>query len=101
MTLQRRFAMLGLLWVFALPMLSQGGDTPTGGNNSRGMKKRDHQNAVPQGDGERKFAQNCSRCHTPPESFSPHISATIVRHMRIRASLSKQDEEDILHFLNP
>jgi hypothetical protein len=37
----------------------------------------------------------------PPESFSPHISGTIVLHMRVRASLSKKDEEDILRFLNP
>ena len=51
--------------------------------------------------GERKFKQNCSRCHTAPEGFSPRISGTILRHMRVRASLSAQDERDILHFLNP
>jgi cytochrome c5 len=52
-------------------------------------------------DGERIFKQNCSRCHNEPEGFSPHISATIVRHMRVRASLSKHDEEELLHFFNP
>lgn len=51
--------------------------------------------------GERKFKQNCSRCHTAPEGFSPRISGTILRHMRVRASLSAQDERDILLFLNP
>jgi len=51
--------------------------------------------------GEQKFKQNCSRCHTTPESFSPRISGTILRHMRVRASLSEQDERDILRFLNP
>jgi cytochrome c5 len=51
--------------------------------------------------GERVFKQNCSRCHDAPQSFSPRISGTIVRHMRIRASLSEQDEKAILHFLNP
>jgi cytochrome c5 len=52
-------------------------------------------------EGDRIFQQNCSRCHNAPEGFSPRISGTIVRHMRIRASLSKHDEEAILKFLNP
>jgi cytochrome c5 len=52
-------------------------------------------------DGERIFQQNCSRCHAAPEGFSPRISGTIVRHMRIRASLSQHDEQELLRFLNP
>jgi cytochrome c5 len=52
-------------------------------------------------DGEKKFKQNCSRCHEAPQELSPHISGTILRHMRVRASLSQQDERDILKFLNP
>jgi cytochrome c5 len=51
--------------------------------------------------GERIFQQQCSRCHGAPESFSPRISATIVRHMRVRASLSQKDEQELLRFLNP
>jgi cytochrome c5 len=60
-------------------------------------------NARPQptGDGERAFRQNCSRCHQAPGSFPPQISGTIVRHMRVRASLSRDDERAILKFLNP
>jgi cytochrome c5 len=54
-----------------------------------------------QSEGERKFKQNCSRCHEAPQSFSPRISGTILRHMRVRASLSQQDEREILRFLNP
>jgi cytochrome c5 len=53
------------------------------------------------GDGAKKFEENCSRCHNAPEGFSPRISGTIVRHMRVRASLSKKDAEAILKFLNP
>jgi cytochrome c5 len=52
-------------------------------------------------EGERIFEQQCSRCHNAPEGFSPRISGTIVRHMRVRASLSKHDEEELLHFFNP
>jgi cytochrome c5 len=52
-------------------------------------------------DGERIFQQNCSRCHNAPEGFSPRISGTIVRHMRVRASLSQHDAEEVLRFFNP
>jgi cytochrome c5 len=52
-------------------------------------------------EGDRIFQHNCARCHTTPEGFSPRISGTIVRHMRVRASLSKHDEEELLRFLNP
>jgi hypothetical protein len=101
MTCKCKCLATGLLWIAALPLLAQAGATPASGDRSPGVSKRDPPSAVHQSDGERKFAQNCGRCHTPPESFSPHISGTIVRHMRVRASLSKRDEEDILHFLNP
>ena len=52
-------------------------------------------------EGDRIFQQQCSRCHSAPEGFSSRISGTIVRHMRVRASLSKHEEEELLHFLNP
>ena len=54
-----------------------------------------------QDEGEQVFQQQCSRCHNAPEGFSPRISGSIARHMRVRASLSKHDEEQLLHFLNP
>ena len=52
-------------------------------------------------EGERIFAQNCSRCHNAPEGFSPRISGTVVRHMRVRAQLSQHDAEELLRFFNP
>lgn len=52
-------------------------------------------------EGQRVFQQNCSRCHSAPEGFSSRISGTIVRHMRVRASLSQHDEQELLQFLNP
>jgi len=54
-----------------------------------------------QDEGTRIFQQNCSRCHNTPQGFSPRISGTILRHMRVRASLSKHDEEVLLRFFNP
>ena len=51
--------------------------------------------------GQRVFEQNCSRCHTAPEGFSPRISGTVVRHMRERANLSGADMKALLEFLHP
>lgn len=52
-------------------------------------------------EGERIFARNCARCHAAPQGFSPSISGTVVRHMRVRASLSAHDEQELLKFFNP
>jgi mono/diheme cytochrome c family protein len=51
--------------------------------------------------GQQVFAQNCSRCHNAPDGFSPSISGTIARHMRVRANLSDADYKTLLRFLNP
>jgi cytochrome c5 len=59
------------------------------------------QSAPSSDEGERIFEQNCSRCHNAPEGFSPRISGTIARHMRLRANLSEHDEQVLLHYLNP
>lgn len=52
-------------------------------------------------EGERVFKQNCARCHDAPQGFSSQISKGVVRHMRVRASLSESDERDLMKFLNP
>ena len=54
-----------------------------------------------QDEGERVFAEHCSRCHNAPQGFSPRISGTIVRHMRVRANLTAEEERALLHFFNP
>jgi cytochrome c5 len=51
--------------------------------------------------GDKVFQENCSRCHNAPQGFPPQISASIARHMRVRASLSAADEKALLKFLNP
>ena len=51
-------------------------------------------------EGQRVFQQNCSRCHNAPESFPPSITGTILHHMRVRANLSRHQEQALLEFLN-
>ena len=51
--------------------------------------------------GEAVFQANCGRCHNPPSSIPPHITGTVVMHMRTRAKLSREDEQALLRFLAP
>jgi cytochrome c5 len=57
--------------------------------------------AISSEEGQRVFDRNCSRCHTAPDSFSPRITGTVVRHMRVRASLTAREEQELLRFFNP
>ena len=57
--------------------------------------------AAQQNPGERVFQANCNRCHWAPQQLSPRITGTVVRHMRVRASLSAEDEKAILKYLAP
>ena len=84
--------------VSALALAAQQSSTPRTKPFENPVRK---QTVQPQEEGERAFQQNCSRCHTAPEGFSPSISGTIVHHMRVRAALSQHDEEALLHFFNP
>jgi len=92
---------IGFLLITSLPLLTYARGSASNSSSGQKETRQAQPNGEPQDNGERKFTQNCGRCHTPPEGFSPHISGTILRHMRVRASLSKQDEQDILRFLNP
>jgi len=64
-------------------------------------QKKQRQQTVRMNEGERVFMQNCSRCHNPPDGFSPRIAGSIVRHMRVRANLSEKDAQALLRFFNP
>jgi cytochrome c5 len=52
-----------------------------------------HQNAASQSaPGEKLFRTNCGRCHNPPESLSPREVRAVVRHKRVRAVLTDEEE---------
>jgi cytochrome c5 len=91
---------LALCLVSALGLAAQQSRTPPVKPAATGHLPK-QPSTQPQSEGERVFQQNCWRCHNAPEGFSPRISGTIVRHMRVRASLSQHDEQALLKFLNP
>lgn len=74
------------------------GSAPAKPPKTQSGQTQSQQSAI---DGGRVFIQNCSRCHNPPDGFSPRISGSIVRHMRVRANLSEKDVKAILRFFNP
>ncbi len=51
--------------------------------------------------GQKKFQTHCGRCHNEPQQLSPAIAGTVLRHMRVRAMLSREDEQQILRYLTP
>jgi cytochrome c5 len=69
--------------------------------HSNGKQTAASQGSVHGDEGQRIFEQNCSRCHNAPDGFSPRITGTVLRHMRVRASLSQHDEQELLRFMNP
>lgn len=49
--------------------------------------------------GEQRFRANCGRCHQSPHHFPPRMMATIIRHMRVRATLTDEDMRIILKYM--
>jgi cytochrome c5 len=91
---------VGFFLLGTMPAFSQTAPAaaPTGGHQ---QTKSNPVHTAPKPDGQQVFEQNCSRCHNAPQGFSPSISTAVARHMRVRAGLSKEDEQAILRFLNP
>jgi cytochrome c5 len=50
-------------------------------------------------EGEQRFRANCGRCHAAPHKFPPRVMATVVRHMRVRATITDEDMRLILFYM--
>lgn len=103
-TIDRRFCIAliaALCLVTALPGLSASEPKQRDSKTSTHQTAQRDAGPATTGEGEQKFKQNCSRCHGAPQELSTRTSGTVLRHMRVRASLSERDERDILKFLNP
>ena len=50
-------------------------------------------------EGEKRFKANCGRCHAAPHKFPARMMATIVRHMRVRATITDEDARLILNYM--
>jgi mono/diheme cytochrome c family protein len=50
-------------------------------------------------EGEKRFRENCGRCHQPPHKFPPRAMSMAVRHMRVRAMLTEDDMKYVLYYV--
>jgi mono/diheme cytochrome c family protein len=49
--------------------------------------------------GEQRFRTNCGRCHAAPQKFPPRAMATVLRHMRVRATITDEDMRLVLFYM--
>jgi cytochrome c5 len=103
MTMNTRHLIVGLILLLAAQQgYSQSAKPKTPPETQASTKPTpDKKQQQHQDNGARIFEQNCNRCHNAPDGFSPRISGTIVRQMRICANLSAEEEKELLRFLNP
>ena len=50
-------------------------------------------------EGEKRFHANCGRCHAAPQKFPPRMMATVLRHMRVRATITDEDMRLVLLYM--
>jgi mono/diheme cytochrome c family protein len=85
-----------LLLTMAAVAKTSGKDTP----KTAADETRNAQDDTMRLAGEKRFHSNCARCHAAPPKFSPRMVGTIVRHMRVRATITEQDMRLILHYMS-
>ena len=91
-------ALMGLVFVCAafLTLSAAQGQQP-----KKPTKFKATQTGTNGSEGEKRFQANCVRCHQAPEDLSVREVKAVIRHMRVRAMLSAEDEQLILKYLAP
>jgi hypothetical protein len=49
--------------------------------------------------GEQRFRANCGRCHATPQKFPRRMMKTVLRHMRVRATITDEDMRLVLFYM--
>jgi hypothetical protein len=50
--------------------------------------------------GEQRYRANCGRCHAAPRKFPPRMMVTVLRHMRVRATITDEDMRLVLFYMS-
>ena len=87
-----------LLFVCALKLFALPQTSAQGAKAAKAVPEKKADDAK---EGERRFQENCGRCHNPPDAISPREVKAVLQHMRVRAMLSAEDERLILKYLAP
>lgn len=82
---------------FVLPAQAKG---PSGGKDpSTATVIRADESASMRIQGEQRYRANCGRCHAAPQKFPPRMMATVLRHMRVRATITDEDMRLVLFYM--
>jgi len=91
-----------LAWAGASAGAGAGAGAKTGKDNSSSAPSAGAGSAQDENlhlEGEKRFRSNCARCHAAPPRFAPRMMSTIVRHMRVRATITDEDMRLILRYM--
>jgi cytochrome c5 len=82
-----------------LSVLGVAADSPRNNRPSTLVAQSSAQADAMRLEGEKRFRANCGRCHAAPQKFPPRMMATIVRHMRVRATITDEDMRLVLFYM--
>jgi cytochrome c5 len=82
-----------------LSVLCVAADSPRNNSASTLVVQSSAQAAAMRLEGEKRFRTNCGRCHAAPQKFPPRMMATIIRHMRVRATITDEDMRLVLFYM--
>jgi cytochrome c5 len=85
-------ALMSVLYVVAA-------DAPHPGSPTTPVAQSSAQADAMRLEGEKRFRANCGRCHAAPQKFPPRMMATILRHMRVRATITDEDMRLVLFYM--
>jgi hypothetical protein len=87
-------------WIMALTsLLCVAVDSPRSNGPTTPVVQNSAQADAMRIQGEKRFRANCGRCHAAPQKFPPRMMATIVRHMRVRATITDEDMRLVLLYM--
>jgi hypothetical protein len=87
-----------LLWILVLATtLVAGSRSPKNAPPTPVVQPADAENM--RIEGEKRYHANCGRCHAAPQKFPPRMMATVLRHMRVRATITDEDRRLILFYM--
>jgi cytochrome c5 len=95
-----RLKLIATLWIAALLSIASAAVSPRNSNAAAPPAVSKVQDAdTMRLEGEKRFRANCGRCHAVPHKFPPRMMATIVRHMRVRATITDEDMRFVLYYM--
>jgi len=95
-----RIKCLALIWSLALASaLGMASSQPRSHTATEPVIRNSAEADAMRLEGEKRFRANCGRCHAAPQKFPPRMMATIVRHMRVRATITDEDMRLVLFYM--